>query len=427
MTDTWVTGDHTGVRFPAHPAALCAGGPAFLTDAFRAAGVLDPHNAVVSIARCRDVPGGSTGRKMALDVTYAHPQPGLHTELFAKFSRDFDDPVRDRGRTQMAGEVAFACLAMTVELPVAVARPHFADYHRDTGTGLLVTERIAYGHNGIEPRYHKCRDYAMPAPAEHYRALLTALARLAGADRSGALPAGLTSAFPVDLRAATVAEPLPLSAEQLDRKMRRLTGFVEAHPALLPDAVRSPEFLARLPGEAQQVRRGSDTVWRLLAGAPDYLALSHWNANVDNAWFWRDGAGSLHCGLLDWGCVSRLNVAMAVWGSLSAAETDTWDACFAEFGELFCGAVGEAGGPQLDPATLRRFVLLYAAVMGVTWLLDVPALVTARLPDADTHTTRFDPRIAGDESVRAPLQMLSNVLNLWATHDLAAEVARLPG
>ena len=29
--------------------------------------------------------------------------------------------------------------------------------------------------------------------------------------------------------------------------------------------------------------------------------------------------------------------------------------------------------------------------------------------------TRKDPRIKDDESVRAPLQMLANVLNLWET------------
>ncbi|TFV54425.1 hypothetical protein E4P42_26070 [Mycobacterium sp. PS03-16] len=427
MTDGWVTGDHVGVRFPAHPAALRDGGPAFLTDAFRAAGVLGADNRVVSVARCGDVTGGSTGRKMLLDVTYARPQPALRTDLFVKFSRDLDDPVRDRGRTQMAGEVAFARLAMAVDLPVAVPRPQFADYHTATGTGILIAERITFGDNGIEPQYHKCLDYTMPDAAGHYRALLTALAQLAGADRSGALPAGLTDALPVDLRAATVAEPPPVPAEKLDRRVRQLADFAVTHPGLLPERVRAADFLGRLPVEARRVRLGSDAVWRALAEASDYLALSHWNANVDNAWFWRDRVGTLHCGLLDWGCVSRLNVAMALWGSLSAAETTMWDECFDEFCELFCAVAAEAGGPDLDPATLRRFVVLYAIVMGATWLLDVPALLRTRLPDAGPDTTRFDLRIAGDESLRAPLQMLTNVLNLWATHDVAAEFARLPG
>ena len=88
----------------------------------------------------------------------------LHTELFVKFSRDFDDPVRDRGRTQMESEVKFASSSLAPGFPIAVPRTLFADYHRATGTGILISQRIAFGANGIEPQYHKCLDYEMPAP-----------------------------------------------------------------------------------------------------------------------------------------------------------------------------------------------------------------------------------------------------------------------
>ncbi len=62
--------------------------------------------------------------------------------------------------------------------------------------------------------------------------------------------------------------------------------------------------------------------------------------------------------------------------------------------------------------------MLYAAVMGVTWLLGAPAHFTAALPDR--HIDRFDPRIADNEPVRAHLRMLSNVLHLWETQDFGA-------
>ena len=29
------------------------------------------------------------------------------------------------------------------------------------------------------------------------------------------------------------------------------------------------------------------------------IALCHWNANIDNAWFWREPDGALRCGLID--------------------------------------------------------------------------------------------------------------------------------
>ena len=67
MTSRWVTGDHSGLSFPADPAALRDGDVAFLTKAFQ--------TPVRKITRCEEVAGGSTGRKMLLDVAYRDPRP----------------------------------------------------------------------------------------------------------------------------------------------------------------------------------------------------------------------------------------------------------------------------------------------------------------------------------------------------------------
>lgn len=106
-THRWATGDRLGLAFPADPTELRRGGAPFLTDALRVSDVL-AGNSVTRIAGFREVAGGSTGRKVALSVEYERPQEGLHTELFVKFSRDFDNPTRDSGKTQMEPEVRFA-------------------------------------------------------------------------------------------------------------------------------------------------------------------------------------------------------------------------------------------------------------------------------------------------------------------------------
>jgi hypothetical protein len=416
VSDRWATGDHWGLAFPADPAAFLDAGVTFLAEAFQ--------TPVRRITRCEEVSGGSTGRKMLLDVEYANPGHDRHTELFVKFSRDFDNPIRDRGRTQMDSEVTFASLSLTPEFPIVVPRAQFADYQRDTGTGILISERIQFGSKGIERQYHKCLDYEMPDAAGHYRVLLTALARLAGTHRSGRLPAGLIDRFPVDLRAAAVGEPAPLTAEKLNHRIGRLADFVATHPGLMPGNVRSPAFLDRLAVEAPGVLQQDAAIWGHLTGATDYIALSHWNANVDNAWFWTEG-GELRCGLMDWGCVSELNLAMAIWGAMSGAETQLWDNHFDEFLSLFCDEVHASGGPLLDPAVLQRLVLLYVALMGVTWLLDVPALIRAKVPDLGADTQRTHPAIKDDEGVRAPLQMLTNVLNLWESRGLSKAMSEL--
>lgn len=413
MTSHWVVGDQHGLPIPADPATLLSGGAPFLTKAFRASGILG-DNSVARISDYREIGGGSTGRKAVLSVEYDRPAPDLHTELFVKFSRDLDNPVRDRGKTQMEPEVRFAALSRAPAFPIAVPCTQFADYHRPTGTGILITERINFGGNGIERQYHKCLDYEMPEPLQHYRALLTALARLAGTHRSGRLPAALTAHFPVDVQAATVGERAPLSTEKLERRVNQLAEFARTHPGLLPAGAGSPEFIARLRDEVPRLARHEHAVARQLADDADYVALCHWNANIDNAWFWRDGGGTLRCGLMDWGCVSQMNLGMALWGALSGAETAMWDTHLDELLHLFVTEFESGGGPRLDAVRLRRHTLLYAAVMGIAWLLDVPALIRKRFDSVPR--TRKDPRIRDDESVRAPLQMLSNLLSLWDRH-----------
>ncbi|MBV8785917.1 MAG: hypothetical protein JOZ00_04435 [Mycobacterium sp.] len=413
MTSYWVLGEQHGLEIPADPAALRSGGTNFLTDAFRVAGALR-DNSVTNIVSLDEVPGGSTGRKMVLAVEYERPASDLPTELFVKFSRDLENPVRDRGKTQMEPEVRFAALSRVPGFPIGVPTALFGDYHRETGTGILITERILFDMNGIERQYHKCLDYEMPDPLAHYRALLTALGRLAGTHRAGRLPADLIAHFPLDVQAATVGQRTPFSADQLDRRLTQLVEFINNNPGLVPAGIGSPEFLARLRNEVPRLVRHEDTIARQLAADMDYVALCHWNANVDNAWFWRDTDDHLHCGLMDWGCVSQMNLGMAIWGAMSAAETHLWTAHLDELLGVFVTEFQRYGGPALDPGRLRQHTLLYAAAMGVAWLLDVPALIRKRFGTAPD--SRTDPRIKDDESVRAPLQMLSNLLSLWARY-----------
>ena len=411
----WVAGDTFGQPIPADPIALRAGGTRFLTDAFRVSGALAPDNRVTGITSFQEIDGGSTGRKVALSVDYDKPEPHLHTDLFVKFSRDLDNPTRDRGKTQMDSEVRFAQLSRTPAFPIAVPAVLFGDYQRETGTGILITERIRFGSNGIEDQYHKCLDYEMPEPVEHYRALLTALARLSGTHRSGRLPAKLTSQFPLDVQAATVGERPRLAVEKLHRRLDELAELADKQPGMLPANATEPDFLALLRDDVPRVAQHEHTVGRLLASDSDYIGLCHWNANVDNAWFWRDAEGVLCCGLLDWGCVSQMNLGMAIWGAMSGAETDLWNQHLDDLLDCFATEFHGCGGPHLDPDRLRRYILLYAATMGVAWLLDVPALIRRRF-GADVPSDRKDPRIKNDEGLRAPLQMLSNVLNLWQHH-----------
>ena len=130
-------GDATGVVMPASVADLREAPEAFLTRAMHAYGSLGPDNRVATVDRLEVFSGGNSGQKALLDVTYAQADADLPRQLFAKFSRDFEDPFRDRRRAEIDGEVRLAALSRLPGFPVAVPRPVFADFEAASGSGLI--------------------------------------------------------------------------------------------------------------------------------------------------------------------------------------------------------------------------------------------------------------------------------------------------
>ncbi len=225
----------------------------------------------------------------------------------------------------MEFEVRFALLSSTPGFPIAVPKCLFADYHAPSGTGLLITDRIPYGDSGIEPHYDKCMDYEMPDPVGHYQALLGALGRLAGTHKAGRLPAELVDQFPVDMERLSVGDRVPYTADQLQRRVDRLAEFAAAQPGLLPANVRSPEFICRLRHEVVRFPEHEKAIWRWLADAFRLCGAVPLERQRGQRMVLADRDGGLECGLMDWGCVGQMNVAMAIWGAMCSAETSMWD------------------------------------------------------------------------------------------------------
>jgi len=206
-----------------------------------------------------------------------------------------------------------------------------------------------------------------------------------------------------------------------------LSDFAVKYPALLPVNIASAEFLAKLAAEIPQFMQHEIFIKQYLQSQPDYIALIHWNANVDNAWFWRDGAGQLQCGLMDWGNVNQMNVGLALWGALSAAETSMWNDHLEALLALFIEEFQAAGGPRLDVEELRRQLFFAAAMMSLSWLMDAPATATKQIFDLASDIDRLHPAIRNHERARTQLLMLSNMLNLWQRYDFGQLLGTLPG
>ena len=431
MNGDCATGDFTHTSFPAHPDALRRGGIDFLTTAFRASGTLEPRETVTRISRFQEVSGGSTGRKVLLDVEYDRTGPALPTELFVKFSRDFDDPVRDHGRDPdgLRGAIRARCRRRRT-FPIVVPSTQFADYHGESGTGILITERIAFGTGGIEPQYEKCLDNEMPDPIGHYRALLTALADWRGHIVPVRCRATSPTSFPW-----TCARPRSASRDHLSRSS-------------CPSARRARRVRRRLSGSATRKRPRRLASWRALsrqahdvmrrpsrrsgtpASDPTTSASATGTPTSTTPGSGATRRASSQCGLMDWGCVGQMNVAMAVWGCLCAAETAMWNTHLDELLQLVCTEAHDSGGPCMEPAVLAAHLQVYVALMGITWLLHVPALIRQRVPDADPEITPNDPRIAGEEaSARrcscSRTSSISGRQGIWMRHSMPSNGPKL--
>src|SRR5690606_39007749 len=150
------------------------------------------------------------------------------------------------------------------------------------------------------------------------------------------------------------------------------------------------------------------------------IALCHWNGNIDNAWFWRDAAGELQCGLMDWALVGQMSVAQSIYGAFSGADKLLWDNHLDEIVALFAGEFHACGGPRLEVAELKRHVLLFTAMMGLAYLMDAAAIIERRVENLDGVSGPDDPAIEENEDARVQLHMVTMFLNQWQTRDIGA-------
>lgn len=415
-----VKGQNLGVAFPTSVEPLRCAGPEFLTRAFHASGALSRDNRVLQITGFNEFFGGGMGRKIKLTVAYEHARPGLHNQLFVKFTLDFGNPLRALFAPIMEPETRFALLSMQPDFPIAVPRCYFADYDIETQSGILITECVAFGVPPNETFYDKCLDYRMPRPLVHYQALIRTVAGLAAAHKSGCFGAAVDRQFPFVHGQVREHDLIPYTATQLTEKIAALRAFVDRYPRLIPAEIVAPEFIERFAAEAQQYLQHERHIKRHLNSWHDGIALCHWNANVDNAWFFTDKDGALRAGLLDWGSVGQMNVAQSIFGVLCAVEVEFWDRHANELIALFAEEYTRRGGPALDVAELSAQTHLFVALLGIAWMIDAPAIIAAQLPGLAPGDDRFTPTVRDNFLARAQLHLLTVFLNAWRRGDHGA-------
>jgi hypothetical protein len=421
----WVAGEIFGLEIPADAETLLSGGTDFLTKAFHTSGALAANNRVSRIVEAQEFLGGGTGKKLLLTVAYELPEPDLPEQLFIKFSRNFAKELWDRARSMMISEANFAVLSRSPDFPVAVPACLFADVELESSTGLIITECITYGRNGVEALYPKCMDYTVPEPVEHYKAILKGLARLSGTHRGGRLSPDFDKKFAYNRKQASAVFAIRTPVEKLLQRANRMFDFVERYPKLFSQNVRAAGFREQFIHDIPDLVAAEGRIREVLYGNPAFIAFAHWNANIDNCWFWRDAEGILQCGFMDWANAAQISVAQSVSGAISGAEPFIWNEHLDELLTVFIQEYAAQGGPRLSLDEFRLHNLLIVAVSGAAYSMGAPVAIERDIEDIDTVESYQDACFRQHENARIQLHMMTKMLNVWQTRKLGDVIRKL--
>ncbi len=415
-------GDTYGLPFPITLEALRTAGPEFLTDAFRAAGTISAGNRVTDIVALESLGLFGASSNAFLSVAYAKPEPGLSTQLFVKLPPE--EPDYKFGLSAMShGEVAIARRSRDGLLPVPVAKYYFGDYCSATTNSILITERIPYGEEPIEPAYRKGRDHEIPEIDDHYRVLAEAQARLVAAHKSGALGYDLEEEFPFPRARRNFA--VAAEAEKRVDRLIDFVGRVGAH-LFLPETTKR-DFLDRWREDLLFGLEYKDNVIEYLNADVDYTGLCHPNLNIDNAWYWRDEAGELQVGLIDFGGFGQLSIAQALSGMLMMPDPERYLTLQRSVIAHFVRRLEAEGGPRLDPARLLFELKASVFSTAIGTILEVVVGLLDQYSEAEWRSMadRFDPRLQDEgHGMASAIIWFDNMLRDWTDDPTPGEACR---
>ncbi|CAE7205261.1 CPK2, partial [Symbiodinium natans] len=418
-----------GLEFPWTGPMLEDFGPSWLTEAFHRAGSLEKSNRVTQVrVENIKVTAGNNAGKFLFNVRYANERAGLHTKLFAKVPFQMTKETKqDRLSSSVLKqpmdffEINTYRLAETT-LPVPTPKFYYGDISNLTSNFILITERVPFVEMDgrkrsrklkpfeVEGPYDKCKDYQLRGSAkEYYSKIMEVSGQIAGADKSGRMGSQEFLAQSYSTPRARLGDPqawgvTPHAASggppqaNLAKLNTAIQFFSDTAKVVFPSYASDPAFVQKFTKTMMTFTGYFNELEFWKHQDPAYVALSHANLNVDNAYFWRDEAATLHCGVLDWGGFGAGCLGHKIWWYLNCSEWQPIQDHLGHYVDTFISAYRDAGGPELDRDRLLHMVKLtslgnlYFMVSAVPdCLRQCPAKEWATIKD------RRDPRI--DENI----------------------------
>lgn len=415
-------GNTYSMEFPHTFSQISKYGAAWLTRAFQASGAIGKDNAVEEIVELKPALGGGAGEKAFLTVRYTHELPGLHTRLFCKYPHEKDvnhkwfisGVIRhDEPEVRWAQRLAH-------KSPVPAPKTYFAEYSSASTNYILITERIEFASEELQPLntapsavlqpnqvervYDKFMDHQIGcSPVEYYMVLANSLGKLIGWYKSEeAIGAELNQNFPFTgaaFGATNMIDPKTGAHPMLPM----LAKFADTCKCLFEPDVSTPAYQEQLANEIIDISKSLPSINAYLYSDPDYIGYAHPNANIDNAYWWRDEAGQLQCGLIDFGGYGCSSVTQILQSSLFSADIWVHEKHTDELLQAFIDGCAAMGGPKYELDELR-----------VRWALGQAVNVCTGMPGAPVAVVRSQAACRRRSCAPCPLCLLSNFAPLTA-------------
>jgi hypothetical protein len=470
-----VEGEFWGLKFPFTPTMFREWGPAWLTTAMHAAGTLPADNEITEfgqfdvvgedVANTDSIGGDSTdwggaGPKVLLTVKFKNGPGELTEAMFVKFAHEYK-PKNERQKLSVNYPVPSGwseCMfynSLGGRLPVKTPRGYFCEMSRKTTNYILVTERIPYGSKTkkefaageILAPPAKYRDWDLQNAADYYYAHAKTMANFfAWSRKTNAITDQVKLLFneqkTLDFSTFIGGAMKGVSWEERDKGFVKfmndpnikpivptmgLNGetakgflqvgmdfFTDRAPHCFPKDLVEKSYLDKYKKECDEMASYCAEMTFYFQIMPEYTTLAHPNAQVDNAFYWRDEAAAMQCGLLDWDGATQIPMPQCLGNAWMGAESDMMDEHEEKLIKLFLDEYKKASGEELDFDTfymcfkLSQVCVMYGcfANLGV-----LHRLVTKE--EWKGIKDRFDPKVDGQFLTRCYFVQVELFLAMW--------------
>lgn len=148
---------------------------------------------------------------------------------------------------------------------------------------------------------------------------------------------------------------------------------------------------------------------------PEFYSIAHPNAQIDNAFYWRDGEGNVQCGLLDFGGVGFMPIPTAIANGWIGAESDMMDEHEERLIQAFIDEYAKITGFRFDHQDLWMHIKLAHATVLPGCCANVGTLISKAVDPKDWPriTSRRDPLIDDNFLARCYFVQIEMFLAMW--------------